>query len=443
MEVRSFVTASAVLLSTGALVTAVPMVLVPQSEIQIAAESTAPPKQMTIQQVRLMALSDITDQGLSDAYFHGYRGAVTGPPEGTPAPTGILGAANYLVDTALPADTLAENIAIGIKYLPAIRKSAIDVANSLDPTGKYELGKRVDNFFEDVTTKALGDAVIDNLPDDTFAKGVAKAYFGSYRGAAGTQGVVNYVSDAIDQRDWTPTPGGTTTTSDKASVRLLSTEADTDTDADSDTTTAADPGTAKLPNSKSLVKLSTPNIEPKIVLPKIEPKLERGDTNSTIELPTIEPKVELTKVEPTIKIPKVKTELPKVESPKATQRTVADTKSETESSTLSADDSEADTSDSTAGVGRDGSVAKRESKSTQSKSTESKSTESKATDKATESKPTESKKSAGEKSADKTTSAVKKAADKAKSSKSKTASSRSSDTGSKSDSGSHSADGNK
>lgn len=243
MAVRPLVTTGAALISAGALVAATPALFVPKDEIAIAAPSMATaPKQLTVDQVDLLALSL---QGLYQAFFQGYGGyANPGTeevttyernPDGTlvldangdPIPitteepvfgdctatgavclSGFPGAAYYLSDELLPLGDV-DNIFFESGIVPFFQIAAQTIAaevDALDPTGRLMLERRVTDFFEGGATQLVGNTLLDNLSEGTVAYGLTNSFFFGYGENAGVVAALTYVVDAIAQGTADPVP---------------------------------------------------------------------------------------------------------------------------------------------------------------------------------------------------------------------------------------------
>jgi hypothetical protein len=232
MAVRPLVTTGAALLSAGALVAATPALFVPRDEIVIVAPTAAP--KLTQEQINLLALSL---QGAWQAFTQGYGGIyipgtvyeydangdivtdANGNPVTVEAPgdctatgavckTGFTGLAYYLSDNLLPLGNL-DNIFFegGFTALAHVALRSVALAiDAIDPTGRLDLTKRVDDFFEGGITQLVGNLLLDNLPQNGFAYGLTKSFFFGYGVNNGIYAAFTYVVDAIAQGTPTPNP---------------------------------------------------------------------------------------------------------------------------------------------------------------------------------------------------------------------------------------------
>ncbi|ULN46592.1 hypothetical protein MI170_25420 [Mycolicibacterium goodii] len=192
MAVRPLVTTGAALLSAGALVAATPALFVPNDEVKVAATAPAPAtKSMTVEQLKLLA----TLQEISDAFFQGYGGIVTG--EGKPAggdpvtPAGFVGVPYLLIDEALP-NTLIDNYFFETGFVGTARY--ILESAGVDPTV-------VGLIFNPVGTisKLVAQGVATATGEDSFISGLTTAFLIDYEGNLGFVGAINYIVDTIIQ----------------------------------------------------------------------------------------------------------------------------------------------------------------------------------------------------------------------------------------------------
>ncbi|MEW2478637.1 hypothetical protein AB0876_03515 [Mycobacterium sp. NPDC049093] len=236
MAVRPLVTTGAALLSAAAVVAATPALFVPRDHITVAAPTAAlEPSKLTQDQINLLALSL---QGAWQSFTQGYGGIyipgqvpeidpVTGEivtdadgnpvmvdapgdctADGAVCQKGFTGLAYYLSDNILPLGPV-DNIFFegGFTELAhvAIRTVAMAIDN-VDPTGRLDLTKRVDDFFEGGATQLIGNLLLDNLPQDGYAYGLTNSFFFGYGDNTGIYAAFTYVVDAIAQGTSTPTP---------------------------------------------------------------------------------------------------------------------------------------------------------------------------------------------------------------------------------------------
>ncbi|UBV22806.1 hypothetical protein H8Z59_06490 [Mycolicibacterium fortuitum] len=235
MAVRPLITTGAALLSAGALVAATPALFVPRDQITVAATAAPAPTKLTQEQINLLALSL---QGAWQSFTQGYGGLwfpgqvpqidpVTGEivtdadgnpvmvdapgdctAEGAVCHKGFTGLAYYLSDNILPLGDI-DNIFFegGFTELAhqAIRTVAVAI-DAVDPTGRLDLTKRVDDFFEGGATQLVGNLLLDNLPQDGYAYGLTNSFFFGYGANTGIYAAFTYVVDAIVQGTPTPEP---------------------------------------------------------------------------------------------------------------------------------------------------------------------------------------------------------------------------------------------
>ncbi|MGV0744850.1 hypothetical protein [Mycolicibacterium sp. XJ870] len=262
MAFRPLLTTGAALISAGAIVAATPAFFVPNDDVQIAAPAAAERQTLTPEQLRLLA---VTLQGLSDAFFQGYGGQVTGDGsgdctvEGAVCPAGFVGVPYYLSDQLLPLGDL-DNIFFEEGFTGLAREVALTIAALVpDPTGRLDLVDRVEDFFEGGVTQLVGNLLLDNLPEDTFIFGITDAFFFGYGEGdtnAGFVGAINYVVDAFIQGTPTPTPTPPPPAADEeADATLLSETAEVEDGQESG------PTSTRLPFGSSLFDVSTPSFE--------------------------------------------------------------------------------------------------------------------------------------------------------------------------------------
>ncbi|OBG84167.1 hypothetical protein A5699_28210 [Mycobacterium sp. E802] len=268
MAVRPLVTTGAALLSAGALVAATPALFVPRDEVTIAAPTVTTTK-LTQEQINLLALSL---QGAWQSFTQGYGGIwfpgtnEDGDPvqgdctlEGAVCQKGFTGLAYYLSDNILPLGNL-DNIFFegGFTELAhqAVRTIAVAI-DAVDPTGRLDLTRRVDDFFSGGATKLVGNLLLDNLPQDGYAYGLTNSFFFGYGDNTGVYAAFTYVVDAIAQGDPTPTPNLINPFTSE--VQIQESE-----ESDVDTTLLAKKESGitstSLPGPGSLLSLTTPKI---------------------------------------------------------------------------------------------------------------------------------------------------------------------------------------
>ncbi|NKZ12347.1 hypothetical protein HGA11_15310 [Mycolicibacterium septicum DSM 44393] len=249
---------------------------------------------------------------------------------------GFTGLAYYLSDNILPLGPI-DNIFFEGGFT-ALAHEAIRTVTMLideaDPTGRLDLTKRVDDFFEGGATQLVGNLLLDNLPQDGYAYGLTNSFFFGYGANTGITAAITYIVDAIAQQDPTPDPnflnpldGNPVQTFDTSSedTMLLA-----KTTAEPETTTPTSTG---LPNFGKLLSLPTPKLDVESPWQKLKATLDAPNAPTLLkdvevkEQGTVEeegtveggtegtPVVEETKPEP-LKIATPKFELPKIEAPK-------------------------------------------------------------------------------------------------------------------------------
>lgn len=212
MAVRPLVTTGAALLSAGALVAATPALFVPKDEIAIAAPAAVSKPSLSVDQLRLLALSNITPEALYQVFFQGYGGIVTGEENGdcgaddAVCPAGFVGVPYFIIDQALPPGFTLDNVFFEQGVVPIIQSVVVAAAEVIDPTGSLDLVDRVNDFFEGGVTQLVGNFLLDNLPEDTVPFGLTKSFFFGYGAHAGFVGAFTYVVDAILQNTADPDP---------------------------------------------------------------------------------------------------------------------------------------------------------------------------------------------------------------------------------------------
>lgn len=204
MAVRPLVTTGAALLSAGALVAATPALFVPNDEVKVAVTAPAPAtKSMTVEQLKLLA----SLQQISDAFFSGYGGIVTGDPqnpgdcdaEGAVCPGGFVGVPYLLIDEALP-NTLIDNYFFETGFVGTAEY--ILTQAGVDPVVRGLI-------FDPVGT--ISDLIVEGVDaafPNTFIAGITNAFLGDYKGNTGFVGAIQYVVDtiigAVEPPDATP-----------------------------------------------------------------------------------------------------------------------------------------------------------------------------------------------------------------------------------------------
>ncbi|MBU9763526.1 hypothetical protein FR943_06675 [Mycobacterium sp. TNTM28] len=267
MAVRPFVTTGAALLSAGALVVATPALFVPRDEVKVAAPATAP--RLTQQQIDLLALSlqgawQAFTQGYGGLWFPGDGGPGDCTAEGAVCQKGFTGLAYYLSDNILPLGDV-DNIFFegGFTELAhqAVRAVAV-VIDAIDPTGRLDLTKRVDDFFEGGATQLVGNLLLDNLPEDGYAYGLTKAFFFEYGDNTGIYAAFTYVVDAIAQGTPDPVPNLINPLDNSSPTMLLAqAELNAEPETEARPATTSDPASVDLPRPGRLLNLPTVQLD--------------------------------------------------------------------------------------------------------------------------------------------------------------------------------------
>jgi hypothetical protein len=303
MAVRPLVTTGAALLSAGALVAATPALFVPNDEVKIAAPAAAEKSTLSVDQLRLLALSNITPQALYQVFFQGYGGIVTGDPadpdncaenDDAVCPAGFVGVPYFIIDQVLPPGFTLDNVFFEQGIVPIIQGVVVALAESIpDPTGRLDLVDRVNDFFEGGVTQLVGNLLLDNLSEGTVAFGLTQAFFDGYGAHNGFVGAFTYVVDAIVQGTATPDPR-----SDIPDTTVASTEEEGATDPELKTGDPADPTLAqdslitlttntdvKTPFGLKLAKLAETPVEPEVKT-EVETEVEPVKTGAEEEVTT-------------------------------------------------------------------------------------------------------------------------------------------------------------
>lgn len=233
---------------------------------------------------------------------------------------GFTGLAYYLSDNILPLGDI-DNIFFEGGFT-ALAHEAIRTVTTLideaDPTGRLDLTKRVDDFFEGGATQLVGNLLLDNLPQDGYAYGLTNSFFFGYGVNTGITAAITYIVDAIAQQTPTPNPNflnpldgnpvQTFDTSSEDAVLLAKTTAGPET---------TNPTSTGLPNFGKLLSLPTPKLDVESPWKKLTEKLE-GSTEPTLlkDVEGTENPVEGGTGTPLgLELPKL--EAPKFEAPKA------------------------------------------------------------------------------------------------------------------------------
>lgn len=293
MAVRPLVTTGVALVSAGAIVAATPALFVPRDQITVAAHAPTPTK-LTQEQIDLLALSL---QGAWQSFTQGYGGLWfpgtdpdTGLPvegdctlEGAVCQDGFTGLAYYLSDNILPLGDI-DNIFFegGFTELAhqVVRTVAVAI-DEVDPTGRLDLTKRVDDFFEGGATQLVGNLLLDNLPQDGYAYGLTNSFFFGYGANTGITAAITYVVDAIAQGTPTPDPNLLNPLDGNPVQTFDSSSEDTVLLAKTTTETETAPTSTGLPNFGKLLSLPTPTLDAESPWKKLAEKLD-GPAESTL-----------------------------------------------------------------------------------------------------------------------------------------------------------------
>lgn len=237
---------------------------------------------------------------------------------------GFTGLAYYVSDNLLPLGDV-DNIFFegGFTELAhvAIRTVAMAI-DAVDPTGRLDLTRRVDDFFEGGVTQLVGNLLLDNLPQDGYAYGLTNSFFFGYGTNTGIYAAFTYVVDAIAQGTPTPDPNFLNPLgpaqdqvqpfdSGPENTLMLAKRA---------TTTQSTATSTGLPNFSNLVSLPTPKLDVESpwkkltdnLPPPVEPKLVNEVQVQVQDQSALEENAEGTSVVDEPAAP----EVPKVETPK-------------------------------------------------------------------------------------------------------------------------------
>ena len=222
MALKPYITTGAALLSAAAVVAATPSLFVPNEEVAIAAPSAAPApttNKLSVEQYNLLAFSLA---GAWDAFFEGYGGYYyqgvvpevdeNGEPvldeDGNPVYVadpgncsatgavchqGFTGLAYYASNELLPLGPI-DDIFFEAGFTEFARIASVTVAatiDALDPTGRLDLTRRVEDLFAGGAALVVQNLINDNLPDTPlgeWTKGLNNAFF-----EEGVVGAFNYV----------------------------------------------------------------------------------------------------------------------------------------------------------------------------------------------------------------------------------------------------------
>lgn len=192
MAIRPLITTGAALTSAGLLIASLPAIAPPllDREIRIAAESQAPaewfPSGRSAAPVQDFAAGLglvenaagpdapaqlLTDpdvlQTLLDAFFIGYPTS--------DGPDGFTGVTYFAVDQVFPDSPLVDAFFEG-GFTEVARVVLVGLAGGVETP----LGGAINDFFEGGVTQLVGNALVDALPDDSYAQGVTYAFFFGY-----------------------------------------------------------------------------------------------------------------------------------------------------------------------------------------------------------------------------------------------------------------------
>lgn len=202
MAVRPLVTTGIALSSAGLLIAALPTVAPPllDREIRIAADGQGagasevwfpgdPPAAPVDDFASALGLVEdvggpgaptalLTDpdalQTVLDAFFIGY------PTSDGPA--GFTGLAYFAVDQIFPDSPIVDAFFQG-GFTEVARVVLVGLAGGEDTP----LGGAINDFFEGGVTQLVGNALVDALPDDTYAQGVTHAFFFGFSNEEGDE----------------------------------------------------------------------------------------------------------------------------------------------------------------------------------------------------------------------------------------------------------------
>lgn len=182
--------------------------------------------------------------------------------DGAVCKDGFTGLAYYLSDNILPLGPI-DNIFFEGGFTALAKEAILVVANaidSVDPTGRLDLAKRVNDFFDGGATQLVGNLLLDNLPQDGYAYGLTNSFFFGYGANTGITAAITYVVDAIAQGTPTPDPNFLNPLDGNPVQTFDSTSQDTVLLAKTTTETETAPTSTGLPNFGKLLSLPTPNL---------------------------------------------------------------------------------------------------------------------------------------------------------------------------------------
>ncbi|MGV0809280.1 hypothetical protein [Mycolicibacterium setense] len=236
---------------------------------------------------------------------------------------GFTGLAYYVSDNLLPLGPI-DNIFFegGFTELAhvAIRTVAVAI-DEADPTGRLDLTKRVDDFFEGGATQLVGNLLLDNLPQDGYAYGLTNSFFFGYGVNTGITAAITYVVDAIAQGTPTPEPNflNPLGPAEDQVQTLDSGDENTLMLAKGTTPTESTLTSTGLPNFSKLLSLPTPKGDVESPWKKLTEKLQTpAEANPVEDLDATAPDVDGTEspVEGGTGTTPLGFELPKLEVPK-------------------------------------------------------------------------------------------------------------------------------
>ncbi|ODR26294.1 hypothetical protein [Mycolicibacterium porcinum] len=183
--------------------------------------------------------------------------------DGAVCKDGFTGLAYYLSDNILPLGPV-DNIFFEGGFTALAKEAILVVANAIDnadPTGRLDLAKRVNDFFDGGATQLVGNLLLDNLPQDGYAYGLTNSFFFGYGANTGITAAITYVVDAIAQGTPTPDPNFLNPLDGNPVQTFDSTSQDTVLLAKTTTETETAPTSTGLPNFGKLLSLPTPNLD--------------------------------------------------------------------------------------------------------------------------------------------------------------------------------------
>ncbi len=182
--------------------------------------------------------------------------------DGAVCKDGFTGLAYYLSDNILPLGPI-DNIFFEGGFTALAKEAILVVAeaiDSVDPTGRLDLTKRVNDFFDGGATQLVGNLLLDNLPQDGYAYGLTNSFFFGYGVNTGITAAITYVVDAIAQGTPTPDPNFLNPLDGNPVQTFDSSSEDTVLLAKTTTETETAPTSTGLPNFRKLLSLPTPTL---------------------------------------------------------------------------------------------------------------------------------------------------------------------------------------